>query len=911
MRREAGLALLMLTLGGGHAALACPTLPGDVAPGVLDTSTNPPRFRITGDGVQSVNDVVALLRAAVGLQTLVYEPGGSSTCLPVPGDVVPGLTYSGAVPVLSPVGDGIVNIADVVAMLRASVGLQSVEYRDGDGDSVLDFADGCPGVSDPGQPDADGDGITDACDVEVMAFRLSDMAPGVSDGDGVPEVGETLFLDLWTTFSDVNVSASTTTPGATIGQAEAEVISYWPGGRTRQPITLMLSPAATCNQPLVIELAFSDSETGMAAGQSTLSIPLPSTSVVTSWDFSLGAAGWVGSPPWHVTSIGGVPRWWFGEDFYCEGSGSGDASTLSSPTVAGVPPGATATAIYRRAGLDGSTTVLEASVNGGSTWLTLATLPADDGTWSVLGPVTLPAGAGSVQLRFVVSGSSWTQHHGLEISRVTIHGAGAACGVATVSALPSPSHPATSGNSDALALSGQTEMERHRLASAHDLFTEALNGNPTQGRAAVLRAASELVGPLAEGWASPTGGNIGSWWDLMDDVGVARNQRDLFSLPASGQGTFEIPSMLPSTTPDADEVQTFLGDVLQTRVRAALIDLDRVQSGTFQILIDSAIQHDAARCQPDREVDGTDALALRATLHALDGVLDILGALDLAGVDIANLANRAAPEIQRDILDPHSDLFRLRGGVADARLAAARTAFIAAHADCVQALDSLAAEADVQTDDVIVRADLFPYSWSEAELRDALGRWRAALDGPTQIDPNSSRVVSLRPFFDGDIVPRVHLPRWVTARRWDATIEVMDAATIGTADPTLAGTFPGMVRQDWLEAEGKYAGGIGAANGPPDGVARTVTTAVFADLRGMAVDGSGADLRIHVLAGSGPYNVTLEGWDAAGEWFPVTVDNRSGVATIDFGTLGIHLVDSVRIDATGSPVLLDSIEALH
>ncbi len=47
---------------------------GDLAPGVLDDSTNPPTWHVVGDGALTVGDVVALLRAVVEVQTLSCEP---------------------------------------------------------------------------------------------------------------------------------------------------------------------------------------------------------------------------------------------------------------------------------------------------------------------------------------------------------------------------------------------------------------------------------------------------------------------------------------------------------------------------------------------------------------------------------------------------------------------------------------------------------------------------------------------------------------------------------------------------------------------------------------------------------------------------------------------------------------------
>lgn len=57
-----------------QGAGACPEPPGDLAPGELDEGTEPPTWRPTGDGSVNVGDVIALMRAAVGLQTIDCGP---------------------------------------------------------------------------------------------------------------------------------------------------------------------------------------------------------------------------------------------------------------------------------------------------------------------------------------------------------------------------------------------------------------------------------------------------------------------------------------------------------------------------------------------------------------------------------------------------------------------------------------------------------------------------------------------------------------------------------------------------------------------------------------------------------------------------------------------------------------------
>jgi hypothetical protein len=68
-------------------------------------------------------------------------------------------------------------VADPLAASLLAAWIDGDPTRDGDGDGVPDDLDVCPLDPDPGQPDADGDDVGDACD--------ADCADGIDDdGDG-------------------------------------------------------------------------------------------------------------------------------------------------------------------------------------------------------------------------------------------------------------------------------------------------------------------------------------------------------------------------------------------------------------------------------------------------------------------------------------------------------------------------------------------------------------------------------------------------------------------------------------------------------------------------------------------------------------------------------------------------------
>lgn len=113
---------ITLALLAPPAFAACPLATGDVAPGVV-TPGAVARWSPQGDGKVDITDVVASLREAVGLQV---EDGAllGGECPSLVGDVAPGTSDpSTQPPTWRPRGDGVVDVADVVTQLRASVGL--------------------------------------------------------------------------------------------------------------------------------------------------------------------------------------------------------------------------------------------------------------------------------------------------------------------------------------------------------------------------------------------------------------------------------------------------------------------------------------------------------------------------------------------------------------------------------------------------------------------------------------------------------------------------------------------------------------------------------------------------------------------------------------------------------------------
>lgn len=119
--------LAFLAPADGIQAAPCPRVAGDLAPGTLiPVPGAPPRFSPQGDGRIDITDVVSSLREAVGLQ-VIDGPLVGGDCASMPADLAPGrLDSSTTPPTWHPVGDGVVNIADVLVELRAATGLVQV-----------------------------------------------------------------------------------------------------------------------------------------------------------------------------------------------------------------------------------------------------------------------------------------------------------------------------------------------------------------------------------------------------------------------------------------------------------------------------------------------------------------------------------------------------------------------------------------------------------------------------------------------------------------------------------------------------------------------------------------------------------------------------------------------------------------
>ena len=269
--RTARLALsLCLALGllAGSVRAECPSHPADLAPGVLGDEMPTPTWTVLGDGAINVQDVLALLQAAVTSQVLAWEEPASEDCPMVPGDIAPGsedgMTYS------PDMLDGAVNVSDVIIALRLAVNLIAVDpayirpvvgdARAGDRVVAGDVVDSVNGAGLPG--------------VTVSAFSSETPVGSVqTDGDGafllqgLPGGDLRLLVDGTTStaaagkFSTLQVVITSDTEGTTTLRSITLADEEDPSGVTDK---FMADETGTVD--MEIDLSNSDGDVGLSSG---------------------------------------------------------------------------------------------------------------------------------------------------------------------------------------------------------------------------------------------------------------------------------------------------------------------------------------------------------------------------------------------------------------------------------------------------------------------------------------------------------------------------------------------------------------------------------------------------------------------------------------------------------------------
>jgi hypothetical protein len=218
--------------------------------------------------------------------------------------------------------------------------------------------------------------------------------------------------------------------------------------------------------------------------------------------------------------------------------------------------------------------------------------------------------------------------------------------------------------------------------------------------------------------------------EMFDQFGVGSEERSIYSfsptLPENEQGEV----VLPSDSPDGNDVQDALNGLFVAAIADSIADLQAVSASTVIELTGSELDLLAHTGTTVIELDLGDVKLLESVLHTWTSKLLLLIALNL---DVDLDAYTPLPsylEIQAAVIDANPDLLRL-GSLATQALSDANQAnrdFIAAY---LAASSFIRNEIDDQTDDLFT---IEPHRLAEeANVRTHLATLQGSLDVPTQI----------------------------------------------------------------------------------------------------------------------------------------------------------------------------------
>jgi hypothetical protein len=264
--------------------------------------------------------------------------------------------------------------------------------------------------------------------------------------------------------------------------------------------------------------------------------------------------------------------------------------------------------------------------------------------------------------------------------------------------------------------------------------------------------------------------DMGRLGDLLDLFGFANNE------VRANWDLMETPDPLPDASPTGNDIRNFSYDVVRRELQAAITDLDKVsQAFDAEVTVDNEALN----------ADYGDALFFRGLLSSVKANMEIQRAYNL-NVDIDDVENN-----NRTVEDVHTADGTLLGSPDLEKLAEAKASLSIARARLMSAIDSINAETDDQTDDVITLDETVDSvviagpgsSAAEVSGVSGLATIKTWIDeAQSSIDGNSTNVgrvaVNLQAFFDDGIVLD------------DTTLPVINGDDIGDyPDPTFGGVI--------------------------------------------------------------------------------------------------------------------------
>ena len=372
----------------------------------------------------------------------------------------------------------------------------------------------------------------------------------------------------------------------------------------------------------------------------------------------------------------------------------------------------------------------------------------------------------------------------------------------------------------ALIRLGEGALASGNLHDAHEHFRQALELDPGNPHANLYSAITRLATPIL---VHPALRSLAS----RGGVAVTGDSSDVCAMRVS------LPEQVPSSAPRTGEIIQTLREALLSEIATAIESLSRIAS-TAEIRFDLMNLPDCLLPrvedlgieQAEVEIDRSDIQALTAALQLAQAAFEIAAAYDL-DADLQLVTTQTS----RDILDAEPRLLNLR---SSAPLTTARNLVEQALMNAGAAIESVLAETDDQSDDVI---EVLPEDVSDARLvQDTLESVRQSLRGrvtlPTDLgldDPErlnlsllfSGRFGTLRPFipvFDSGC-RTISIP---TALRGSLTTADAESLFLGRtglggtffplgrfSDPTFGGTTPDLTQRDinnqLLRGEPHYA----------------------------------------------------------------------------------------------------------
>lgn len=308
--------------------------------------------------------------------------------------------------------------------------------------------------------------------------------------------------------------------------------------------------------------------------------------------------------------------------------------------------------------------------------------------------------------------------------------------------------------------------------------------------ATFLHGFTHVVLPAFDPRPGPDPARTDSLSEALDALGVGATGRDPFDFTATLPLLPDGSCTIPEGVHEAEVEHALLAELLP-RLDAAISALPSVGSGW----VDHCDVSHFGRTERI-EIDGSDALLLRAHLHALRAALHLLQVDDL-DFDLGDLCTAfregPLPTIE-SFLQDHPTF-----GTRRDRPAAAEHDLRAALDLMSDALDSIRAEADPQSDDLAFIDANDPNGLTperEAALRARIDYARAALDAPILIPPDllpgildqmcGDPTLFLGAAFGAGWEVRALLPPFSGN---DPTVDALP-------DPTVGGLFPGQVAGD-------------------------------------------------------------------------------------------------------------------